>query len=52
MIDLNYLAGERAKYLENKINSKNQKIKEIQKIYQYRDVPLNSIIVKKHINIM
>lgn len=29
MIDLNYLAGERAKYLESKMNSKNEKIKEI-----------------------
>lgn len=27
MVDLNYLAGQRAKYLESKMNSKNDKIK-------------------------
>lgn len=52
MIDLNYLAGERAKYLESKMNSKNEKMKEIERIYHYRDVPLTSrIIIRKMPNL-
>lgn len=47
MGDLNYLAGERAKYLEFKMNSKNEKIKDIEKIY-HSDMPITSkIIIRK-----
>lgn len=36
MIDLNFVAEERAKHLETKMNSKFDRIKEIEKIYGYK----------------
>lgn len=42
MIDLNFVAEERAKHLETKMNSKFDRIKEIEKIYGYKESPLQS----------
>ena len=51
MVDMNFLADQRAKYLSTKINSRQDKIKEIEKIYNHKENPLNSRIIIRKINL-
>lgn len=48
MVYINYLADQRARFLETRITSKRDRIREIESIYQFRDASGSSRLVNRH----